>query len=105
MARPEAAIETYLREQVEARGGLCEKFTPTRVGQPDRLVTWPYLPMDLVELKAPNGEVSDMQKRDHARRAKLGVFVFVLWTKAQVDKYISMRDLHSSMARSRAECR
>lgn len=88
MARPESKIETYLRKQVEARGGLCEKFVPTRVGQPDRLVTWPFIGMDLVELKCDEGYLSTMQVRDHKRRRKLGIKVHVLWSEACVDGYV-----------------
>ena len=88
MAKPEAAIENYLREQVEHFGGLCEKLPAPPVGRPDRLITWPVIGMELVETKAPNGEVSPMQERDHKRRRARNVTVYVIWTKPQVDEYI-----------------
>jgi hypothetical protein len=100
----ETTVEKYLREQVEARGGLCEKFvSPGRRGVPDRLVTWPegysddndtlffYGFMDLVETKAPNGRLRGSQVRDHKRRRLLGIIVFVASTKEQVDEYIKAR--------------
>ena len=85
----ESAIERYLRERVEALGGLCEKFTsPGRRGAPDRLVTWPDGRMDLVEMKAPRGRLSFAQNHDHARRAERGVRVYVLYSKTDVDRYL-----------------
>lgn len=84
----ESSIEKYLREQVEKNGGMCEKFvSPGKRNVPDRLVTWPY-EMNLVETKATGKKPRPGQVRDHARRAKLGVIVHVLDTKAKVDRYV-----------------
>lgn len=85
----ESAIETYLCEQVEARGGLCEKHvSPGLVGVPDRLITWPRGVMHLAETKAPGKKPRPSQVRDHQRRAKRGVTVYVLDTRPKVDTYI-----------------
>ena len=94
----EIVIEDYLTEQVEARGGLCEKHTsPGRRGPPDRLITIPPLGspntprMDLAETKRPKGgRYSTGQVRDHERRAELGIKVWKLHTKEQVDTYIKV---------------
>src|SRR6478736_6410135 len=87
----EITIEQYLVEQVEARGGKCEKFTsPGRRSVPDRLVTWMGT-MDLVETKRPGGKPRAYQVRDHQDRLELGVLVRVLDTKAAVDAYILSR--------------
>lgn len=85
----ESSIEKYLNEQVEKNGGLCEKHvSPGQHGVPDDLVTWPGGTMELVECKA-TGETPDKhQLRDHARRAKLGVKVFVIDSKDGVDHYV-----------------
>lgn len=89
MGQKETPIEEYLTQQVEMRGGLCEKHTsPGRRGVPDRLITWHGGYMHLVETKAPKGELSALQARDHRRRRLRGVNVFVLWTKQQVDRYV-----------------
>ncbi|MBP8231771.1 MAG: VRR-NUC domain-containing protein [Rhizorhabdus sp.] len=86
----EAAVEKYLRERVEALGGLCEKFTsPGRRGVPDRLITWPGGRMELVETKSPRGGLRVAQYRDHERRAERGVRVYVLYSKSEVDGYIA----------------
>lgn len=91
----EVKVRDYLVEQVEARGGLCELHTaPGQVGVPDCLVTWPDGDMELVETKTKGGRLSPAQKRDHARRAKLGIKVHVLWSKEQVDQYVWPWDKH-----------
>jgi hypothetical protein len=91
VGRREGPIEDYLVEQIELHGGMSEKHvSPGQNGVPDQLVTWNGL-MDLVEAKAPLGERSGAQIRDHARRLKLGVIVFTTHTKAEVDGYIEMR--------------
>lgn len=84
----ESCIERYLVKRVEADGGLCEKFvSPGRVGVPDRLITWPGGEMHLVECKAPGKVPRASQIRDHARRKRLGVEVYLLDTKEKVDHY------------------
>ena len=90
LAMREAAVERYLVEQVESRGALCEKFTSARRGVPDRIVTWPGR-VDFVETKTKGGRLSVIQERDHARRRKLGLPVYVLWSKEHVDEYIRRR--------------
>lgn len=96
----EKKVETYLVEQVEAAGGLCEKHvSPGRRGVPDRLATWPVALgwnydrgfVDLVETKRPGGEARDEQVRDHKRRAARGVPVYLIDTKAKVDEYVRHR--------------
>lgn len=88
-------VGRYLVEQVGARGGICEKHSaPGRIGVPDYLVTWQLGQMDLIETKAPSGRVAPWQRRDHARRAKLGVGVFLVWSRGEVDAYIERRRPH-----------
>lgn len=88
----ESKVEKYLREQVELRGGMCEKFvSPGKRGVPDRLITWPNC-MHLAETKATDGKVNPMQARDHRRRKKYGINVWVLASIGQVDVYLSHTD-------------
>lgn len=87
----ECEVEKYFVEQVTMRGGLCEKFNPPPKGRPDRIVTWPaigFARIHFVELKTIGGKLESWQERDHARRRKLNCYVFILWTKKQVDDYI-----------------
>jgi hypothetical protein len=96
----ESEIEEYLDQRVVANGGMTEKHTtPGRRGPPDRLITWPpgtfdhgIGRMDLAELKRPKGGVlSELQKRDHERRARFGIKVWLLYTKEAVDNYIAIK--------------
>jgi hypothetical protein len=86
----ESVIETYLCDQIILLGGLCEKHvSPGQRGVPDRLATWPCGMMHLIETKAPGKKPDPHQRRDHERRRKRGVRVFVLDTKEKVDSYIA----------------
>lgn len=54
----EASVETYLRDQVKAAGGLCVKLNPAGyVGIPDRLVVLPGGWIAFCEVKKPKGGV------------------------------------------------
>jgi hypothetical protein len=89
----EKDIERYFVQQVEAAGGMAEKFTsPGRRGVPDRIVTWPaygFARIHFVELKTIGGALEVAQERDHERRRRMNCFVRVLWTKKQVDEYVN----------------
>ena len=86
----EVVIEQFLRDEVEAAGGMCEKFvSPGKRGVPDRIITWPCGVIHFVETKAPGKGAKLHQKRDHEQRRKLGVAVFVLNTREKVAKYIA----------------
>lgn len=90
MAVRESDVESYLKQQVEAHGGMYEKFkSPQKRHVPDDLCTWPGGFMDLVECKRPKKKPIPGQVRDHKRRAKLGVWVWVTDTFERVDRYIS----------------
>lgn len=90
----EAFIEKKLRLAVERVGGKCEKFTtPGTRDVPDRLVTWPWGEMDLVETKAPGKKPRAGQIRDHKARAKLGVPVFLIDNVEDVFRYAHTRTL------------
>ncbi len=87
------SVQEHLFEQVEAHGGLCEHFsTPGKTGPPDCIITWPaygFARIHFIETKTIGGKLESWQERDHKRRRKLGAFVKVLWTKNQVDSYVS----------------
>lgn len=94
----ESIIESYLVEQVELYGGLCEKFkSPQRAKVPDRICTWPnqmeyqaVADIDFVELKATGETPDDGQLRDHKRRRERGARVYVIDSKTGVDLYVRM---------------
>jgi hypothetical protein len=88
-------VQSYLIEQVELHGGVAEHFeTPGKVGPPDLLVIWPHRlrwsapDIHFVETKTEGGVLKPWQKRDHARRRKLGCIVAVIWSVEQADNYV-----------------
>jgi hypothetical protein len=93
----EADIERYLREQIEARGGLCVKFKdPARRGAPDRIVMLPGLPVHFVETKCTKfGRVASHQARYHRDLNRLGHEVYLLWSKEDVDRFLDGIELLS----------
>jgi len=91
----EAAIEKYLREQVEKHGGMCEKFTsPGSRDVPDRIITWVNGKIDFVEVKAPGQKPRPGQLRDHNERRMRGCTVLVIDSKKAVDEYVRSRSAY-----------
>jgi len=87
----ETPVENYLREQVEAYGGMCRKHvSPGRRGGNDRICLWPRGVTHWVEVKAPGEKPKPHQEREHARLRRLGHKVFVIDTKTGVDIYVAM---------------
>jgi hypothetical protein len=88
----EAAVENYLRQEVEKHGGMCEKFTsPGSRDVPDRIITWVRGQIDFVEVKAPGAKPRPGQLRDHEQRRMRGCSVRVIDTKAGADAYVQSR--------------
>jgi len=85
----EREVETYLRDQVKALGGVAFKFvSPGNDGVPDRLVCLPGEIMIFVELKAPGKKPTPLQERQIERLDRLGFTTFVLDSKEAVDQFI-----------------
>lgn len=85
----EATVEEYLRKAVKKYGGIAYKFnSPARRSVPDRIIVLPNGVLHFIEMKTIGGKVSPGQRREIARLRRLGHTVYVIWTKAGVDKYI-----------------
>ena len=84
----ESTIERHLTQRVKAAGGIAYKFTsPGRAGVADRIVclqgqTW------FVELKAPGGRMSPLQKIFSDDMARLQQRYVCLWSKEDVDEWL-----------------
>jgi len=86
----EAAIERYFVAQVKALGGMAYKFTsPAHRGVADRVVCLPDGSTWFVELKAPGGRLSELQKIFQSDMARLRQNYACLWSKEHVDGWIN----------------
>lgn len=85
----ESIIENRLVQKVKDRKGLCFKLLPfVNAGLPDRLVLLPVGKFYFVELKAPTGGLSPIQKLMHKKLDRIGFKVYVLYTTEEVDSFI-----------------
>lgn len=98
---PEAKVEAYLVEQVEARGALTRKLKWIgRRGAADRLVVWGGARgdrigyptnVDFVEVKALGKVPEDLQAREIARLRAMGCAVLIVDSREAVDAYLEGR--------------
>ena len=86
----ESEIENYFKWAVERAEGKTYKFTsPSHRGVADRIACMPSGKTYFVELKTKGGRLSELQKIFAADMAKLNQNYSCLWTKEQVDAFIS----------------
>ena len=86
----ESTIEKHLVTQVKALGGMAYKFTsPAHRGVADRVVCLPDGQTWFVELKAPGGRLSELQKIFAEDMARMNQRYVCLWNKEQVDAFIT----------------
>ena len=86
----ESTIERYFVAQVKALGGMAYKFTsPAHRGVADRVVCLPDGRMWFVELKAPGGRLSPLQKHFQSEMARMNQNYACLWSKEHVDGFIA----------------
>ena len=85
----ESTIEKHLVAKVKAMGGMAYKFTsPAHRGVADRVVCLPDGSTWFVELKAPGGRLSELQKIFAKDMERLIQRYACLWSKEQVDDFI-----------------
>ena len=88
----ESTIEKHLVAQVKAMGGMAYKFTsPAHRGVADRVVVLPGGVVWFVELKAPGGRLSELQKIFQSDMARMKQKYACLWSKEHVDEWIKER--------------
>ena len=84
----ERTVEQYLKDSVEAAGGLCIKVKASGVkGVPDRIVVLEGVTM-FVELKSKSGKLSIHQRKLFRKIQAAGGLVFVLDNKDGVDDFM-----------------
>lgn len=85
----EKELERYLVWHVEMAGGAAYKFaSPAQRGVADRIVCLPDGSTWFVELKRPQGRLSDLQKMFAAEMQVLNQNYACLWSKNMIDAWI-----------------
>jgi hypothetical protein len=88
----ESTIEKHLVTQVKALGGMAYKFTsPAHRGVADRVVCLPDGQTWFVELKAPGGRLSELQKIFQSDMARMNQRYACLWSKEHVEEWLNDR--------------
>ena len=83
----EQHLEQQLVKTVEALGGVCWKLvSPGTAGVPDRIVLLPDGHVGFVEVKAPSGIVSAIQKHRLRQLKHLGFIAIVLNNPDEVEE-------------------
>jgi hypothetical protein len=86
----EKNIEAHLVKRVKEIGGIAYKFvSPAHRGVADRVVCLPNGVVWFVELKAPGGRLSPLQKVFEDDMARLRQRYVCLWSKEQVDAWVN----------------
>lgn len=86
----ESTIEKHLVAQVKALGGMAYKFTsPAHRGVADRVVCLPDGQTWFVELKAPGGRLSELQKMFQSDMARMNQRYACLWSKEHVEEWLN----------------
>lgn len=85
----EKNLENKLVRECKRIGVQCEKYPPIFwAGVPDRLLILPNGGVIWVEMKAPNGVLSPVQRKVHARLRALQHRVETLYTSEQVARFM-----------------
>jgi hypothetical protein len=84
----ESEIEQYFVWTVGRMGGTAFKFkSPNHRGVADRIACLPDGSTWFVELKAPGGRPSPLQKLFAARMKELRQNYTILWSKTEIDQW------------------
>ena len=93
----ESEIERYFVWTVERMGGVHYKFRALNCkGVSDRVVCLPDGSTHFVELKAPNGRLSPLQRKFADDMKRLNQNYACLWRKSEIDDWASNLDHTSS---------
>lgn len=87
----ESKIEKKFVEDLKKKGCLVYKFvSPGNDGVPDRIIVTPGGSVYFVELKAPQGDLSAMQKMQISRLRGHGARVFVIRGPVEAGFFVSI---------------
>ena len=84
----ESEVEEFLVWTVTLMGGIAFKFaSPSNRGVADRVVCLPDGSTWFIELKAPGGRLSELQKLFAEEMRRMGQNYATIWTKEQVTQW------------------
>ena len=84
----EREIEQYFVWTVQRMGGVTYKFRALNCkGVSDRIACLPGGATWFVELKAPNGRLSPLQRKFAADMQRTGQLYACLWSKTEIDEW------------------
>ena len=88
MRERESNIEKYFVWTVERMGGTAYKFrSPNHRGVADRIACLPDGSVWFVELKAPGGRLSPLQRKFADDMKRLNQNYACLWRKSEIDEW------------------
>jgi len=88
MMSMEREIEQYFVWTVQRMGGVTYKFRALNCkGVSDRIACLPNGQTWFVELKAPNGRLSPLQRKFAADMQRTGQLYACLWRKTEIDEW------------------
>ena len=87
----EKDIERYIRQEIEAMGGLCLKFiSPGNAGAPDRIIMLPGGRVWFAEIKTTGGRVRPLQRWWQKRLQKVGIRSLVIHNRVEAEVFITL---------------
>lgn len=93
MGKRENEVETYLNDQIIARGGFTRKITyEGRRGAADRFCFLPNGKLYIIEVKTSNGTESTLQRRERERLIGMGYTALCLYGKEQINELMEVYD-------------
>lgn len=100
----ESKLESLLKMYVEKAGGKAYKWvSPGCRGVPDRMLIFPYGVVCFVELKAPTGALSGIQKARFAEIERLGRKVWVVSNVDELSQFF--QDIGKEEISKELDCR
>jgi hypothetical protein len=98
----EAKIEQYLVAQVKQAQGKAYKWvSPSNVGVPDRLIVMPRGNIFFIEVKAPHGKTTPIQRAVHNELQRLGARVYVVYSKEDIEEVLGFEKELAAITLSR----